>query len=148
MRDHHTTELFLAVRHITKLYEAMMKQIGKQHGLSQIEMTILSFLHNNPGKDTAREIVEIRMLQKGHVSQGVSSLIQKQLLTRQQDQTDRRLIHLSLTPDTTSIVQEIENTKHALMDILYDGFSPEEQKLYSHFVNRIVENVTNATKRI
>ncbi|MGI6014648.1 MAG: MarR family winged helix-turn-helix transcriptional regulator [Oscillospiraceae bacterium] len=147
MKNYGITNLLLAIQHMEKLYESMIKQIGKHHHLSLMEMTILSFLYNNPGKDTASEIVEIRMLQKGHVSQGVSSLIQKELLTRQQDQHDRRVIHLSLTPKTSSIVQEIEKKKEEFMAIVYEGFSPEEQEQYLQFVRRIVENTTNARTR-
>lgn len=143
MTNYSITDLLLAVRQITKQYKTMTKQIGKYYGLSQIEMTILGFLHNNPGKDTARDIVELRMLPKGQVSQGISSLLQKGLLTRQQDQADRRLIHLSLTSDTMPIVQGIEESKHKLSKVLYNGFSPEEQAQYLGFVNRIVENINH-----
>ena len=44
------------------------------------------------------DIVELRMLLKGNVSQAVESLIQKSLLKREQNKEDRRKIHLSLTP--------------------------------------------------
>ena len=59
----------------------------------------MHFLYNNPGKDTAADITELRMLSKGNVSQAVESLIQKGSakdgpLTR----LDRRKIHLSLLP--------------------------------------------------
>ena len=141
-------DLLLAIQHMDKLYGSMMKQIGKHYHLSLIEMTILSFLHNNPEKDTASEIVEIRMLQKGHVSQGVSSLIQKGLLTRRQDQNDRRIIHLALTPKTGAIVKEIEKKKEEFITIVYDGFSSEEREQYLYFVNRIIENTSKARKRI
>lgn len=65
------------IRRIIKLHETMLKQICQDYHLSLIEATIISFLYNNPGKDTAADIVELRMLSKGNVSQAVESLIQK-----------------------------------------------------------------------
>jgi len=79
------TNLLVYTRTLVKLYDLYMEKIRLNYHFSHIEITIISFLHNNPGKDTAKEICDMRMLPKGNVSQGVESLIQKQLLVRQQD---------------------------------------------------------------
>ena len=92
------TEYLITIRRILKCQETILKEISVEYALTLTEATIISFLHNNPGRDTAADIVELRMLSKGHVSQAVESLIQKSLLLRRQDTADRRKIHLSLTP--------------------------------------------------
>ena len=79
-----------------KLYEKYLEDVQMKHRLSHIEIAIIGFLYNNPERDTAADIVERRMLPKGNVSAGVETLVQKGLLMRRQDQTDRRKIHLSL----------------------------------------------------
>ena len=92
----HRTNILLAnIRRIVKLYDSMLKPVCERYTLALIEATIISFLYNNPGRDTAADIVEYRMLSKGNVSQAVESLIQKGLLQRCQDTRDRRRIHLS-----------------------------------------------------
>lgn len=96
------------IRRIIKLYDNMLKPVCDRYGLVPIEATIISFLFNNPGRDTAADIVELRMLSKSNVSQAVESLIQKSLLQRRQDKEDRRRIHLLLTPESKPITQEIE----------------------------------------
>ena len=75
-------DLRLLVRSMNKLYDQCMDGIRRKHGLSQIEIIIVSFLHNNPSRDTAGDIALFRMRPKGNVSQGVDSLIQKRLLAR------------------------------------------------------------------
>ena len=80
-----TTDLLLCIRKIVKLYDSMLKPVCDHYRLTLIEANIISFLQNNPGKDTAGDIAELRMLSKGNVSQAVESLIQKALLQRQQD---------------------------------------------------------------
>ena len=42
--------------------------------LTITEGKVISFLYNNPGKDTAADITELRMLSKGNVSQAVESI--------------------------------------------------------------------------
>lgn len=97
----------------------MLKEICRRHKLTLIETTIISFLYNNPGRDTAADIVELRMLSKGNVSQAVELLIQKSLLKRIPDENDRRRIHLELLPDAIPITNEIDTING---DIPYRAF--------------------------
>ena len=102
------TDFLTNIRRIIKLHESMLKGICETYRLSLIEATIISFLYNNPGKDTAADIVELRMLSKGNVSQAVESLMQKSLLQRRQDTEDRRKIHLSLTQAAQPITASLK----------------------------------------
>ena len=88
----HTTELFMGMRSLFRLYDKMLKRVCTEYDLTVIEGDIISFLQNNPGKDTAVDIVELRMLSKGAVSKGVDALIRKGLLERIPDTKDRRRI--------------------------------------------------------
>ena len=81
-----STHFLVQFRQLNKLYECMLKEICRRHKLTLIETTIISFLYNNPGRDTAADIVELRMLSKGNVSQAVELLIQKSLLKRIPDE--------------------------------------------------------------
>ena len=75
-----TTEFLINMRKIIKLHEGMLRELGEAYEISLLEATIISFLHNNPGKDTAGDIVELRMLQKSNVSQAVELLYKKDFL--------------------------------------------------------------------
>ena len=60
------TEYLITIRRILKCQETILKEISVEYALTLTEATIISFLHNNPGRDTAADIVELRMLSKGH----------------------------------------------------------------------------------
>ena len=75
-----TTELFIGLRNLFRLYDKMLKRVCTEHELTLAEAEIISFLRNNPEKNTAADIVELRMLQKGNVSAAVESLVNKSLL--------------------------------------------------------------------
>ena len=117
--------------------------IRKSFSLSRIEITIISFLHNNPGLDTAGDIAEYRMLSKGNVSQSVEALIQKGYLERFPDSEDRRRIHLSLTAHASEIVRQIDEIKRDFYQALAEGLTESEIKQYQAITDKITENVLN-----
>lgn len=134
-------------RRVMKLHENMLKDICEEYELTLTEAIIISFLHNNPEKDTAADIVELRMLSKGIVSQSVESLIQRSLLQREQDAMDRRKIHLTLMPSAQIITESIEQIQKKFYEEIFAGFSEEDKALFSQIHNRISENVKAAMNR-
>lgn len=140
-----STHFLVQFRQLNKLYECMLKEICRRHKLTLIETTIISFLYNNPGRDTAADIVELRMLSKGNVSQAVELLIQKSLLKRIPDENDRRRIHLELLPDAIPITNEIDTIKETFRTELFHGFSKEEETA-GIFEPEVMENAKMHSK--
>lgn len=142
-----TTDFLVTIRRIIKLYDSMLKGVCQQYQLSLIEANIISFLYNNPGKDTAGDIVELRMLAKGNVSQAVEALIRKSLLQRRQDNADRRKIHLSLLPAADPITRDMDTIRQQFHEEVFRGFSTEEIAFFEQVNGRIMENAKNAMER-
>ena len=151
------TDFLAHIRLTMKLQEQMLKNICETWQLTITEGKVISFLYNNPGKDTAADITELRMLSKGNVSQAVESLIQKGLLKRTADQTDRRKIHLSLTsssrpilqsmlPQTADITAAICSMQANLYSQIFCGLSEEDLKFYEQINQQIMENTKKAIK--
>mgnify|MGYP006065276241 FL=1 len=142
-----TTDILRTVRMMIKLYDKMLRSICDRYQLTQIEADIISFLKNNPGKDTVGDIAELRMLSKGNVSRGAEELIQRGLLRREQDPQDRRRMHLTLLPAADPIVSEIQQVRGRFLQKMFDGFGPEELEAYACFNKRIVANIKTALER-
>lgn len=142
-----TTNFLTNFRRTIKLYDTMLKEICGAYHLTMIEANIISFLYNNPGKDTAGDIVELRMLSKGNVSTAVEALIQKHLIEREQDKTDRRRIHLYLLPAAEPITNWISEIREQFSEEILFGFSEEERKQFEVLNDRLWENTRNAMKR-
>ena len=143
---HRTHTLLSDIRRIIRLYDNMLKPVCERYGLMPMEATIISFHAALDCRDTAADIVELRMLSKSNVSQAVESLIQKSLLQRRQDTVDRRRIHLSLTPASTPITAEIELVREKFLKQIFRGFTEEEQKQFAWFNERIAENTKAASE--
>lgn len=142
-----TTDFLSSIRQITRLHEAMLRDLCERYHLTLSEAAILSFLHNNPGKDTAADIVELRGLKKSNVSPAVESLYQKNLITRRQDRTDRRRIHLTLTRHACPIAEDVEQINRDLRKIIFLGLTPAEVETFCQINQKIRENTRTAMER-
>ena len=129
------------ISRIVKLHESMLKSVCEEYNLTLIEAKVISFLHNNPGKDTAADIAELRMLQKSNVSQAVEILFQKSMIKREQDKSDRRKIHLSLTPDSAPIVRSIDDLWEKFKKEIFMGISDEELESFENVNNKMQKNI-------
>ena len=116
-------DLRLLVRSMNKLYDQCMDGIRRKHGLSQIEIIIVSFLHNNPSRDTAGDIALFRMRPKGNVSQGVDS--------------ERAL----------PIVEEIDRVQLDYRDMMLKGFTGEEIETFFALNRRLMKNIMDSLER-
>lgn len=141
------SDMLMLVRYMMKLYEKYLEDAQMKHRLSHIEIAIIGFLYNNPERDTAADIVERRMLPKGNVSAGVETLVQKGLLMRRQDQTDRRKIHLSLLEKAVPIVQEIEEINKKFRRQIFKNLSNDDLKTYEKTTDFILENLKEVLER-
>lgn len=141
------TEMLLIMRSTNKLYAQFLRETCKKYQLTVMEANIISFLNNNPELDTAADIVELRMLPKSNVSQGVEGLIQKGLLSRRQDEEDRRKMHLSLTPKAEAVTEEIMQVFQKFRDMLFDGFSAEEMEAFELLNARMMNNTRKGLER-
>lgn len=144
---YHITDYLVTTRAIQKLHEHMLKELCSRYNMTSIEAAIISFLHNNPGKDTAGDIVELRMLSKGNVSQAVELLIQKGYLTREPDRNDRRRIHLHLTETAGPVTSAIDRIQEGFFDELFTGFCDQDRQNFLEFNRQIRDNALNALKR-
>ena len=139
-----STELFIGLRSLIRLYDKLLKKVCTEHNLTVIEADIISFLQNNPGKDTAADIVELRMLSKGAMSKGVDSLIQKSLLERVPDTEDRRKIHLRLMPQAGPVTETVDEVRDEFLETVLDGFTKEELEIQTLFLQKLFDNTKKA----
>ena len=92
------------------------------------EINVLLFLANNPGFDTARDITEYRGISKSQVSQAVDFLTELGYLTRSADTEDRRVIHLSVTPEGAPIARQAQQIQNDCGQALLEGLTAEQRQ--------------------
>lgn len=128
-------------RKFGKYYDRQFLPLAERTGLSMQEIHVLLFLANHPGQDTARDVTELRGLAKSQVSQAVELLTGRGLLARRADGEDRRVIHLDITEAGQPIAQEARAIQSACGRRLLAGLREEEQSVFLHLLERVLQNM-------
>ncbi len=68
---------------IKTLYELYSRPVREKYGLTQMEYSIVLFLHRNPGCDTASSIIQTSQYTKSHVSSAIKSLEKRNFIKRE-----------------------------------------------------------------
>ena len=126
-----------------KIYSRQLEPVCKKWELTRSELDVLLFLHNNPDFDRAVDIVNNRGLSKSHVSLSISSLEEKQLLTRQEDPQDRRTVHLKLTEQGGKIAGIGRMAQKRFFSYLHQGVTQEQIAMMVDFARKVGENIKN-----
>ena len=134
---------FDAMGKAKKEYIRCLEPVCKRFRLTQNELTVLLFLHNNPGLDRAADIVSCRGIAKSHVSLAVTRLEAQGILTRRYDPADRRACHLVLTEKGTEIAETGAERQRQFFEALYVGISPEERELMRSVARKIMDNIAS-----
>ncbi|MBP3485617.1 MAG: MarR family transcriptional regulator [Oscillospiraceae bacterium] len=128
-----------------RLYLRMMEPVLERFGLTQMEEDILLFLANNPGHDTAAELVNLRCLAKSQVSTSVERLVQRGYILRR---PEGRKIHLRLLPAAEEAVRQGQESQKRFGEAIARGFSPEEQAMLYGTLTRMTENALRTYREL
>lgn len=99
----------------------------KESGLSHSQVAALMRLHHG-GACPVNEIGQDLRVTPGAASQIVDRLAQQGLLRREEDDHDRRVRRITLTPDGQEIVRQAIESRVAWMRQLVADLEPDEQQ--------------------
>lgn len=131
-----------------KLYQRTLSPVCERHQLTSLELSILLFLANNPGYDTATSIVQRRRLAKSHVSTSIHSLERRGLLRREYRDGDRRTAHLVLEDASLPAVDEGKAAQAQFFATLSAGIPAEQMNGLLECLRLMGSNVTSALEEV
>ena len=134
-------------RQFERFYAARFVPLLERMGWNMAEVHVLLFLANNPGLDTARDIVALRGLAKSQVSQAVERLTDQGVLSRCPDEADRRIIHLAITRQGRPLVEEALAIQTGCGRALTEGLTPEETELLRSILKKAMDNVERLAEK-
>ena len=126
---------------IKKVYEKMFYQVSEELELTQNEIDVLLFLHNNAPLNTASDIARYRAMSKSMISKSVDSLYKRGYLSYDIDELDKRCIHLKIEPVAMPIVKKLHEVQKEFFNILTSNISEEEHKAMEIVLNKMYENI-------
>ena len=86
------------------------------------------------------ELSEYLMMDKTTTARAVKKLEDAGYVTRSREEMDRRYYHLYLTDKGRALAPRIWETRKQWTEILSEGFSEEEEKLFYSYLERAADN--------
>ena len=135
------TEVLVAVQKSDRVLNRMMTETARNLGVTKPEMDVLLFLYNNPQYDKAADVSELRFLAKSYVSKAVDLLQKRGYLQVQNDEKDRRVMRLKLTPAADPLIAAGNETRERFLKILFEGVSQKELQTMQKVHQKMMENL-------
>ena len=129
-----------------KWYEEALHAVAVQYGLTMNELSVLLFLANNPGLDTARDICTYRGLKPGIVSFHVEKLVQEGYLLRQPAPEDRRKCRLVCTRRAEPVVQRGRQVQESFFRRMTAGLDPQDLAAFRRCLEGFQRNLSQMTQ--
>ena len=142
------TRLLQFLQHYTKYCDHQFLPLLTRTGITMREVHVLLFLANNPDYDTARDVTVLRGISKSQVSQAVDLLAAEGFLIRTPDQGDRRIVHLTISPDGWPLAKECQEIQEFCGQQLLVGLSPEEIETFRVIFDVVLNNGTRLAEEV
>lgn len=114
---------------------------GWRHvGLSHAQVSMLFMLFYHP-EANVKQISEHLGITKSAVTQVMDPLVDKDLVNRQNDPNDRRIVRLSLTPGGKKILKEVHKLKFAGMRAALSGLNNKELEQMAALYKKMTANI-------
>ena len=133
-----STQLLRVIQQFRRYYDRHFSELLSRTELSMREMHVVLFLANHPAHDTARDVTELRGLAKSQVSAAVDLLAARELLRRQPDKADRRVIHLALTDAGAALAREGQKLQSTCLDALFAGLTQSEAERFQELLEKVL----------
>lgn len=138
------TTLLLRLIDLAQTLSVVLSRFASKHGLSENDCYALAVLSHHDAI-TAKSLGLLSHMHKAVVSRVIRSLVQRKLISREQNHLDRRKVTIALTPSGVAVGHEILKAAAALTDRLERTIpQPERAGLHNALVlatNRMKEIV-------
>ncbi len=102
-------EAVLNIRRTAGYVEQITQQVLKQHGLTEPQYNVLRILRGaGPGGLRCSEIGERMISRDPDITRLLGRLQSRKLVERRRDTQDRRVVHIRITGDGSSVLRELD----------------------------------------
>ena len=135
-------EIISRLSHTARLVEAMAEGIARAHGMKLGEALVLLALLRNGGKPmTPGELGRAVWVTSGGMTYRIDKLERPGLLQREQDQADRRLVRIGLTPAGRLTADSIQTQINAMQAKAVQALSARDRKVVTAAMETIRRDV-------
>lgn len=120
-----------------KMRSAVLWELGEKYNLTQNEIEVLIFLHNNPELNTSKDIVKYRWTSKSLVCKSVRSLLDNEYLDPAADYDDGRIMRLNMTEKSKEIAKALAEAEKKFYDFIFSEITDKEMAVVRELSERL-----------
>jgi len=134
---------------LNKTLELAFLHCYEQHGLKQGEFDVLATLKRagEPFSLSPSQLYQSMLLSSGAMSTRLDKLEQRQLISRRHCTEDRRVVHVSLTEQGKTLIEQALPEHIALQQRLMGNLSAEQQQQLSGLLKVWLAGFNTATEK-
>lgn len=130
----------------SQCYRIRCKPLCREFHIPPTAFDILMFLANNPGHNTAKDIVELRGLKASLVSVNVEKLVQDGYLARESFPGDRRKTVLLCTPRAQPIIERGRRLQNSFFEDIFKDVDAASRENFYHVIEMMEHNLNDILK--
>lgn len=134
-------EIALKGGEFKRLMENRFCEVRAKYDLKKVDIEVLFFLATYKELNTPTDVYKSLGINRGHVSQAMDSLCNRQLIVPVPDENDRRSVHYVVCDNAKEIIDEVAIIKADMERQIFEGISPEEMDAYKKTTDKIFENI-------
>ena len=124
-----------------RFMEKMLKSIEEEYELNKVDLQILFYLYSAGDKNSSKDIMELEMFTRGHISQSLGRLQKKGYVLIEQDPEDRRCTHNNLTERADEVIGKLRKVFERMQTVIMDGVTEEERLVLAGVIEKVNGNI-------
>lgn len=137
MNDKISTELYDALQKMNRyMHRSKHRSMKTKEGVHPGQMKLLSIISKNDGI-IQRDLAEILDMRPSSLTEMVSNLEKNSLISRKQDENDRRVMHVYLTEEGKKIIENFKQAKDDLHDSVFNCLTLDEKEKMLEIVRKV-----------
>jgi DNA-binding MarR family transcriptional regulator len=132
------------IENLAKCQRPGLNAAWKSLDLSQAQASVLYLLFYHE-QASMKEVAEFLGISKSAVTQLLEPLVDKGFVKRQNDQNDRRIVRLNLTPKGSEVLKRLGKYKFAGLRSALENLSDQELEVLRKLHQKMADNLSLST---
>lgn len=129
-----------ALSDLTEEFGRLLDDGARQLSLTSVRCEVIFVLHRH-GAQRQRQVAELLGISPQQSAVLVDALVERDLVTRTPDPTDRRAVLVELTPAGERIAHQITHMRTRTADRLLDRLADEEVETLSGLISHLLQRL-------
>ena len=135
-------EILLNGALLKRFIDKKISEIAAEFNLKKIELEIISYLDTAGERNTARDILELGIYTKGHISQAIAHLGILKIINLSRDPDDHRCVRIFLEKSADEILEKLKKAEDEMRQAVFNGISEEELQIFMTIGRKIASNIS------